>query len=99
MGSEMCIRDRDRLEQSNARIFVTDSTGQVWVSDDPTAGIKMPQKIDVDPTAQRPSISQLFSAPDRNRILEQSEGWIASRITLDPSNPQTTVGLIIELDD
>ena len=101
---EMNLLDRvvqalDRLDQSNARIFVTNSTGQVWVSDDPTAGINMPQKIDVDPTAQRPSISQLFSAPDRNRILEQSEGWIASRITLDPSNPQTTVGLIIELDD
>ena len=88
----------ERLEQSTARIFVTDTTGHAWVSDDPVAGINTSLQ-EMDAMAGQSGISKLFSDGAGSRILEQSEGWIANRITLDPSNPQTTLGLILELVD
>ena len=100
---EMDLLDRvvhalEQLEQSTAKITVTDSAGRAWVSDDPIAGIDtMPEKMGT--TIERSGISELFSDGAGHRILEQNEGWIANRITLDPSNPQTTVGLILELGD
>ena len=88
----------EQLEQSTARIVVTDSAGQAWVSDDPIAGIDTtPESKNSE--AVRPGVSELFSGGATDRILKQNEGWIANRITLDPSNPQTTVGLVLELGD
>ena len=83
----------EHLEQSSARIFVTDATGRAWVSDDPVAG------INTTPTNSSRGGSDIFSDTEEKRVLKQSEGWIANRITLDPSNPQTTIGLILELRD
>ena len=92
------VQALEHLEQSTARILVTDSNGKAWVSDDPVAGINtMPHKTNA--TTERPGTSEIFSGAEENRILKQSEGWIANRITLDPSNPQTSVGLILELGD
>ena len=92
------IQVLERLEQSSARIFVTDTDGHAWVSDDPVAGINtLPEEMNA--TAGQSGIPKLFSDGAASRILEQSEGWIANRITLDPSNPQTTLGLILELVD
>ena len=92
------VQALEQLEQSTAKIVVTDSTGRAWVSDDPIAGIDTtPQQKNT--TAERPGISELFSNGAKDRIVKQSEGWITNRITLDPSNPQTTVGLILELGD
>ena len=88
----------ERLEQSTAKILVTDSEGQAWVSDDPVAGITtMPGKI--DSATERPGVSELFADTQQHRMMNKDEGWIANRITLDPSNPQTTVGLIVTLED
>ena len=92
------VQALEHLEQSTARILVTDSNGKAWVSDDPTAGINtMPHKMNA--TTERLGISEIFSGAEENSILKQSEGWIANRITLDPSNPQTSVGLVLELGD
>ena len=87
-----------QLEQSTAKIYVTDADGKAWVSDDPVAGIKvMPHQMD-DKSGRLSSV-EIFSNAEQDRILNQDEGWIANRITLDPSNPQTTIGLILELGD
>ena len=92
------VQALEHLEQSTAKIYVTDSSGRAWLSDDPVAGINiLPREKNTE--TGRPSISDLFSGGLRERILEQNEGWIADRITLDPSNPQTTIGLILELGD
>ena len=92
------VQALEHLEQSTAKIVVTDSTGRAWVSDDPIDGINtMPQKKNV--TTERSGASELFADAEENRILNQKEGFIARRITLDPSNPQTTVGLILELSE
>ena len=86
----------ERLEQSTAKILVTDAAGQAWVSDDPVAGITtMPGKID---STTAFGVSELFTTR-QHRIMEKNEGWVANRITLDPSNPQTTVWLILQLGD
>ena len=86
----------ERLEQSTAKILVTDAAGQAWVSDDPVAGITtMPGKID---STTAFGVSELFTT-QQHRIMEKNEGWVANRITLDPSNPQTTVWLILQLGD
>ena len=92
------VQALEQLEQSTARILVTDSDGQAWVSDDPVTGINtLPDKMST--TFDRPGIPELFSDSAEDRILHQKAGWIANRITLDPSNPQTTVGLILQLSD
>ena len=92
------VQALEHLEQSTAKIVVTDSTGRAWVSDDPIDGINtMPQEKNV--TTERSGASELFADAEENRILNQKEGFIARRITLDPSNPQTTVGLILELSE
>lgn len=92
------VQALEQLEQSTAKITVTDSDGNAWASDDPATGaVAMREKLNA--TTERPAISGLFSNADQNRIMNKSEGWIAKRITLDPSNPQTTVGLVIELGD
>ena len=92
------VQALEHLEQSTAKIVVTDSTGRAWVSDDPIDGINtMLQEKNV--TTERSGASELFADAEENRILNQKEGFIARRITLDPSNPQTTVGLILELSE
>ena len=92
------VQALEHLEQSTAQILVTDSAGQAWLSDDPISGINtMPLKTSA--ATGRSGVSEFFSNAEAKRISKQSEGWIANRITLDPSNPQTTVGLILELGD
>ena len=92
------VQALEQLEQNTATIYVTDSNGQAWVSDDPVAGINTMLGKNNTKTEQL-GISSLFSDGSQDRILDQNAGWIANRIMLDPSNPQTTVGLILELGD
>ena len=92
------VQALEQLDQSTAKIYVTDANGKGWVSDDPVAGIKvMPHQM--DDQSGRPSSIEIFSKAEQDRILEQNERWIANRITLDPSNPQASIGLILELGD
>ena len=85
----------EQLEQNTANIIVTDSVGRAWVSDDPINGINTMSENNV--TTELLGVSKLFAEAEGHRTEEQSEGWIARRIMLDPSNPQTTVGLILQL--
>ena len=85
----------EQLEQNTANIIVTDSVGRAWVSDDPIDGINTMSENNV--TTELLGVSKLFAEAEGHRTEEQSEGWIARRIMLDPSNPQTTVGLILQL--
>ena len=92
------IQALQQLEQTTATIFVTNSAGEAWLSDDPIAGINtMPHKIKALP--KLPNAAGYFQDPEQNHTKNQNQGWIANRITLDPSNPETTVGLILQLND
>ncbi len=86
----------ERVEQNSASIFITDATGQVWVSDDPEIGVDVKYR-EVDVTNFISGAADFLNNTDQHRRVVQSEGWIANRITLDRANPQATVNVLLEL--
>ena len=86
----------ETIEQRNAIIYITDSAGQVWVSDDPDKEIEIYGK-GTDISSLVPAVADFFSGSDRHLTLDRRAGWIASRVPLDPANPQTNIGLVLQL--
>ncbi|MCO8125500.1 serine/threonine protein kinase [Stieleria sp. TO1_6] len=88
----------DRVGQSTATIMITDSNGQVWVSDDPSEGVEV-KKRDLDVTTIIPELSPFLADFESRQIVNREQGWMANRITLDPANPQTVVSVVMKLSD
>ncbi len=86
----------ERVEQSTAGIYITDADGQVWVTDDPEIGVDVKNR-EVNVTSYIPSASAFLANPDQHRYVDQGQGWIANRITLDQANLQTTVTVVLAL--
>ena len=86
----------ERVEQNTASIFITDSTGRIWVTDNPEIGVDIKNReLNIENVI--PGVAEFLTTADQHRRIMQSEGWIANRMTLDPSNPQATVGVFLQL--
>ena len=86
------------VEQRTAGIYITDSDGNIWVSDDPEIGVDVKTR-EVSVAKIIPKTADFFSGTERHGRFDRSAKWIAGRVTLDPTNPQTTVGVVLKLWD
>ncbi len=87
----------DRLEQQTATIHLTDSQGNIWISDHPESGVEIKTQA-ADVTESIPSTAGFFKNPSQQRLANSNEGWIAVKVVLDPANPHQSVGIVLELD-
>jgi hypothetical protein len=69
---------------------------RVWVSDDPEIGVDIKTR-EVNVSDFIPGAAEFLTAAEQHRRVSRSEGWIANRVTLDRANPQTTVGVVLQL--
>ncbi len=88
----------ETLDQQTTDIYVADSTGQVWVSDIPDEGVVTAKRA-TSVADFLPDTAGFFSSSDDERVSNRSQFWIASRIPLDPSNPEASVVLVLHLED
>jgi serine/threonine protein kinase len=86
----------ERVEQNTASIFITDLSGRIWVTDNPDIGVDI-KNHEMNIENIIPGAAGFLTAADQHRRFMQSEGWIANRMTLDPANPQATVGVFLQL--
>jgi serine/threonine protein kinase len=86
----------ERVEQSTANILIADASGQIWVSDDPEVGVDIKSR-EMNVAGVIPGAAEFLTSGEQHRRVMESEGWIADRIILNRANPQTTVGVILQL--
>ncbi|EAQ79734.1 serine/threonine-protein kinase [Blastopirellula marina] len=85
-----------RVDQNTAIIDVTDSAGNIWVSDEPGVGVVATNKP-TPITAQMPELKDFFSDTEATRHLDSANGVIATKLTLDRLDDKTTVGVVLQL--
>ncbi len=86
----------ERVEQHTESIYITDSEGQVWVSDDPVTGVDITTR-DLHIADLIPGTAPFFQNADEQQQLNREEGWIAGKVPLDPANPRLKVGVVLRL--
>ncbi len=86
----------ERVEQQTANIHITDSGGQVWVSDDPVTGVDITPR-DRNVADVIPGAAAFFQNTEKRHQLNREEAWIAGKVSLDPANPQLKVGVVLQL--
>lgn len=85
----------DRVEQNTASIYITDSNGLIWVSDNPETGVDvMRQSQSIKQFI--PALDAFFSSGNEHRRVDQSDGWIATNVDLDRTS-RTHVGVVLNL--
>ncbi|QDU98979.1 serine/threonine-protein kinase [Lignipirellula cremea] len=85
-----------RTDQATSIIHVTDREGAVWVTDNPAEGVAATTKAEKI-ALHLPEAAAFFDDPESEQQTDQDNGWIASRTALDPYNPETGVGLVLQL--
>jgi len=88
----------ERVEQRTASIYITDSDGHIWVSDDPEIGVDVKTR-DISVVDIIPETADFFSRTEQHGRLDLNSGWIAGRVALEPGNTKTTVSVVLQLWD
>ena len=88
----------ERVEQTTASIYIADTSGNIWVSDDPENGVDV-KNSDTNVANVVPGTRAFFTDAQQHRQAARTEGWLGNRITLDRANPQTTLCVILSLRD
>jgi len=88
----------ETIKQGDATLYITDSEGRIWMSDSPDSEVDV-KFGDSNVVDAIPATAELFRTGDQQRLLDRGEGWIASLLPLEPSNPETLVGVVIHLKD
>jgi len=86
----------DGLEQTIAEIYVTDGSGKIRLVADPDHGVS-DEIIGTEITAILPQTTEFFASTDRRELLDRDDHFVAQRVQLDPTNPDTVVGLVLRL--
>ncbi len=86
----------ETIEQRSATIYLANGEGRIWITDDPAEGVDISDRQS-NIADQIPSTTKFFTDAQQKLQLNRSEGWIASRVALDPANPQTSVGVVLQL--
>ncbi len=86
----------ERVEQTTASIYIADTSGNIWVSDDPAIGVDV-KNVNVNVSNVVPGTRDFFTDTDQHRQEARTEGWLGNRITLDRANPQTTLSVVLSL--
>lgn len=88
----------NRVDQSTANIDVTDAQGNIWISDNPGVGVTSSNKLTSIMT-QIPELKEFFADPEATKSVDLAEGIIATKLTLHRLDPETTVGVVLQLLD
>ncbi|MEX2186470.1 MAG: serine/threonine-protein kinase [Pirellulales bacterium] len=86
----------EAIEQRDAAVYVADSGGNVWITDDPDRGvdIRVPAMQIGEVIA---GTEGFFNAHDKHVELNRDGGWVARQVLLDPAHGQTSIGVVLRL--
>ncbi len=84
------------IEQHDAAIYVTDSSGNVWITDDPVRGVDVRMRaLRIDEVIA--GTEGFFAAHDKHVELDRDEGWVARHVHLDQGSTDTSIGVVLRL--
>lgn len=86
----------DRMDQMGARFDVTGPTGRIWASDDPLTGA-VARSGERKIQDQFPELTGFYAATGEPHRENRSAGWSATRIQLDPTDPDAVLCVISRL--
>ncbi len=86
----------DPIEMNATSIYITNSQGDIWVSEEPQADIEVATS-QVNVAELIPEAAEFFSGQDQRTVMDRSQGWIVGRIVMDPANPDQNIGVVLQL--